>query len=137
MHDTPPIAIRPDLWVIVRDILRRHVPDKEVWAFGSRVTGRLKPYSDLDLAIITDTPLPSSISARLADDFSDSDLPWRVDVVDWATASPAFQAIIARHKVVVQRPATQNPPRPPQQRLLLQAVLQLLVAFFRQGWRSR
>ena len=114
MHDTPPIAIRPDLWVIVRDILRRHVPDKEVWAFGSRVTGRLKPYSDLDLAIITDTPLPSSISARLADDFSDSDLPWRVDVVDWATASPAFQAIIARHKVVVQRPATQNPPRPPQ-----------------------
>ncbi len=41
----------------------------------------------------------------LKEDFSDSDLPWRVDVVDWASTDPAFQAIIARNKVVVQRRA--------------------------------
>ena len=108
MAEIPPIDIRPDLWPIVRDILARHVARYEVWAFGSRVKGNAKPYSDLDLAIITDTPLPLSIGARLADEFSDSDLPWRVDVVDWASTQPGFRKIIERGKVVLQRPDCGN-----------------------------
>jgi hypothetical protein len=32
----PPIDISPEDWRIVRDILRKHVPDHEDWAFGSR-----------------------------------------------------------------------------------------------------
>jgi type I restriction enzyme S subunit len=103
MADIPPIDIRPDLWPIVRGILRKHVPEREVWAFGSRAQGPAKPYSDLDLAIISDTPLPLALSARLAEDFSESDLPWRVDIVDWATTQPGFRAIIERDKVVLQR----------------------------------
>jgi type I restriction enzyme S subunit len=103
MDEMPPIDVRPDLWVIVRGILRSRVPGYEVWAFGSRVRGEAKRYSDLDLAIISDTALPPAIRAELSDDFSESDLPWRVDVVDWAATSPAFRAIIARDKVVVQR----------------------------------
>jgi type I restriction enzyme S subunit len=99
----PPIDVRADLWVIVRDILRRYVPGYEVWAFGSRVRGEAKRYSDLDLAVISDTALPVGVRADLADDFSESDLPWRVDVVDWATTSAAFRAIIAANKVVVQQ----------------------------------
>lgn len=102
MDDLPAIDIRPDLWPIVRDILQRHVPDREVWAFGSRVRGRAKRYSDLDLAIVSDTPLPIRVLTRLADDFSDSDLPWRVDLVDWVTTSETFRRIIAERKVVVQ-----------------------------------
>lgn len=39
---------------IVDAILTEHVPDAAVWAFGSRVTGRARPYSDLDLVIETD-----------------------------------------------------------------------------------
>jgi type I restriction enzyme S subunit len=102
MVEVPPIAIRPDLWEIVRDILRKHVPQYEVWAFGSRVKGTTKPYSDLDLAVISDAPLPLKVRADLADDFSDSDLPWRVDVVDWATTSTTFRNIIEQNKVLVQ-----------------------------------
>jgi type I restriction enzyme, S subunit len=103
MDDMPAIDVRPDLWVIVRDILRRQVPDYEVWGFGSRVTGTAKRYSDLDLAIIGDTALPPAVRAELEDAFSESDLPWRVDVVDWATTGATFRAIIMRDKVVVQR----------------------------------
>ncbi|MGF1616021.1 MAG: nucleotidyltransferase family protein [Gammaproteobacteria bacterium] len=99
----PPIDIRPDHWAIVRDIRQRHVPQHDVWAFGSRATRRAKPYSDLDLVVITDRPLPLEASAALADDFSESDLPWKVDVVDWATTSEAFRKVIEREKVVVQK----------------------------------
>ncbi len=102
MSETPPIDIRPDLWVIVRDILQKHVPQYEVWAFGSRVKGTTKPYSDLDLAVISDKPLSLNVRAGLSDDFSESDLPWRVDVVDWATTSETFRKIIEQHKVVLQ-----------------------------------
>ncbi len=98
----PPIDIRPEHWAIVRDILRRHVPGHEVWAFGSRAKGAAKPYSDLDLAVIGDAPLASAVMAALTDDFSESDLPWKVDVLDWATTSEGFRAMIARDKVVVQ-----------------------------------
>lgn len=99
---TPPIDVSPENWRIVREILRRHAPQYDVWAFGSRARWAAKDYSDLDLAIITDEPLSLSVSAALADDFSESDLPWKVDVVDWATTSESFRRIIERDKVVVQ-----------------------------------
>ncbi len=104
---TPAIDLRPDQWPIVRDILQKHVPGHVVWAFGSRATGRAKPFSDLDLAVITEQPLSLDLSAHLGEDFSQSNLPWKVDVVDWATASDVFRAIIARDKVVIQQPQAQ------------------------------
>lgn len=102
----PPIDIRPEYWEIVRRILNEHVPSHEIWAFGSRARGRAKRYSDLDLAVITDLPLSSDIRAALAEDFTESDLPWKVDVVDWATTSEAFRKIIDRDKVVIRQGRT-------------------------------
>ncbi|WP_428490324.1 nucleotidyltransferase family protein [Rhodopila sp.] len=103
-----PIDIRPDLWRNVRDILTRHVCGHEVWAFGSRAMGKAKPYSDLDPAIITDTPLPLLISARLADDFPPDDSR-RAEVVDRAATQTAFREIIERDKVALQRRGGGNP----------------------------
>jgi type I restriction enzyme S subunit len=108
MADTPSIDIRPDHWAIVHDILLRHVPQYEVWAFGSRAKGTARRYSDLDPAVITDAPLPWSVSGALADDFSESDLPWGVDVLDWATASETFRKIVEQQKVVI-KPAAATP----------------------------
>lgn len=99
----PLIDIRPNQWAIVRDILQKHVAQYEVWAFGSRAKWSAKPYSDLDLAVITNRPLPLAVSAALVDDFSESDLPWKVDMVDWATTSEAFRKVIEREKVVVRK----------------------------------
>ena len=101
ISEIPPIDIQPDHWEIVRRILQTHVPYAEVWVFGSRATGKAKPFSDLDIAIITTQPLPLDVSASLHDDFSESDLPYKVDVVDWATTSASFRTIIARTKVTV------------------------------------
>jgi type I restriction enzyme, S subunit len=98
---TPNIDIQPEHWAIVSDILRQYVPEYEVWAFGSRAQWRAKPFSDLDLAIITTQPLAPDLYASLSEAFSESDLPWKVDIVDWATTSETFRAIIERSKVVV------------------------------------
>ena len=83
---------------IVREILTRLIPDREVRVFGSRVIGRTKKFSDLDLAIMGQDPVPLTTMADLRDAFTESDLPIKVDLVDWATTSDTFRAIIeARH----------------------------------------
>ena len=99
----PNIAVSPPEWAIIDRILERHVPQHEVWAFGSRAKRSAKPYSDLDLAILTESPLGLSVSAALAEDFSESDLPYKVDVVDWAATSESFRKIIERDKVVIRQ----------------------------------
>ncbi len=102
MIELPPIDITPTQWQIVKDILQKYVPQYEVWAFGSRVKMTARPYSDLDLAIITQHPLPLMISAALNEAFSESDLPWKVDIVDWADTSPSFRILIEQEKVLLQ-----------------------------------
>lgn len=99
-----PIDISCKHWEIIRDILRQHVPEYEVWAFGSRAKGAAKPYSDLDLAIITNQALSLAISTAIENEFTESDLPWKVDIVDWATTSASFRKIIEQQKVIVQSP---------------------------------
>ncbi|GBQ36848.1 nucleotidyltransferase domain-containing protein [Acetobacter fabarum] len=91
---TGQIDITPEERAIVLRILNEIVPNREVRAFGSRVTGKAKPFSDLDLAIMGDEPLPLETRARLEQAFSESELPWKVDVLDWAQADAGFRKIL-------------------------------------------
>ena len=100
----PPVHMAASHWAIVQDILQKQAPEYQVRAFGSRATGKPKPYSDLDLAIMTDRPLTLSQLTELTDAFADSDLPWKVDIVDWASTDERFRDIIRRQSVVIQRP---------------------------------
>ncbi|PIQ53132.1 MAG: hypothetical protein COW02_07715 [Comamonadaceae bacterium CG12_big_fil_rev_8_21_14_0_65_59_15] len=101
----PAIDIDARDWVEVARILHEQVPGIEVWAFGSRARHTAKPYSDLDLALITQHPLSLEQMAAITDAFATSNLPIRVDVVDRASTSDAFCQIIAKDKVVVQQAA--------------------------------
>ena len=98
-----PLDIRPDHLKIVEKILEKHVPDREVWAFGSRVNGTAKGTSDLDLAVIGENPLDFQTLGALRDAFSESNLPYKVDVVDWETISETFREIIQKEKVIIQK----------------------------------
>ena len=40
-----------------------------------------------------------------------SNLPYKVDVVDWHSMDPAFQALIQNKRVVIQRPITPSQER--------------------------
>ena len=74
----PNIDLNPHDWEEVKRILKTHVSEYEVWAFGSRVTWTAKAYSDLDLAIISDQALSLSTIAKLKDDFDESTLAFKV-----------------------------------------------------------
>ena len=78
-------------------ILARNLPSGvKVFAFGSRVHGRnLKPFSDIDLCLRGDKPVAGEVLAKLGNDLEDSMLPFKVDVVDWATLSPEFRSVIS------------------------------------------
>jgi predicted nucleotidyltransferase len=104
--------ISPDQLALVRCILARHVPECEVSAFGSRVAGTAKKHSDLDLAVMTSEPLSLRRLARLKEDFSESRLPFKVDVVDWSEASESFRSIIRARCEVIQAARPDPKPKP-------------------------
>lgn len=100
MHET--IALSQRESAIVKEILFTYIPGKEVWAFGSRVTGKFKRYSDLDLLVRDEAPLLLADYGSLREAFSESDLPFRVDIIDWATTSESFRKIVEARYVVLQ-----------------------------------
>lgn len=94
---------------LVQAILRAHLPaGAKVWVFGSRASGHAKPYSDLDLAIDAGHRLSLDETAALAEAFGESDLPWKVDVLDWQAADPGFRRRIAASR----RPLAEEAPSP-------------------------
>lgn len=88
------LDLQADQLEVVRSILRAHLPNARAWAYGSRVQGRAKRYSDLDLAIRSTAELGLEELFTLKDAFSESDLPIRVDVLDLHSVSPEFLAVI-------------------------------------------
>ena len=148
------IDLSPQHLQTVRAILGQHVPNCEVRAFGSRVSGAAKSYSDLDLAVVagskkqggayvppyfggmyasseqgrrhaklrhvcatrecfswgfagrrpmgTDTRLNPDTLRHLKEAFEESDLPFRVDVLDWNETSREFQKVIEKGFEVIK-----------------------------------
>lgn len=86
---------------IVREIVGRLLPsDYKIFVFGSRATGiRLKPWSDIDLAIEGPEPLTLRQEGKLRSAFDESLLPMKVDIVDCASISGEFARIVKETRV--------------------------------------
>ncbi len=96
------IDVSPAQLAIISKILQDHVPGCGVWAFGSRATWTAKDYSDLDLAIIGKEKLSDKTLFAVKEAFQESDLPFRVDVLDWNGISKEFRQVIEKKYVVMQ-----------------------------------
>lgn len=92
---------------MLAELLRMHVPEAEVWAYGSRVNGRSHDASDLD--IVLRAPGRKRIPARrlsaLMDALSESNIPFLVDVRDWRRLPDSFHREIKRAYVVLRKGA--------------------------------
>ena len=93
---TAALDLRDEHAAILRSILRKHLPaGARAFIFGSRAQGTARQYSDLDLALEWDRPLGLDLVGEIAEALSESDLPYKVDIVDMALVEPSFRARIA------------------------------------------
>ena len=95
------IDIRAEQLETVKQILKKHLPlGMLIWVFGSRATGRAKEYSDLDIALQTENgqKIDFELIVRLMDDFEESNLPFKVDVVDYNSISGIFKQNVDSQK---------------------------------------
>lgn len=83
-------------------ILSEHVPECEVRAFGSRVRGTHRKYSDLDLVVRCGGQIDFSSMNRLQEAFENSMLPFRVDIVDFHTLSEKFKELALADSVLFE-----------------------------------
>ncbi len=80
----------------VRAILDAVLPGARVAVFGSRATGRARPFSDLDLLLLDPPQLSWAQRADVRDAFEQSTLPFRVDIVEAASLAPGMaQRVLA------------------------------------------
>ena len=109
------LALRPHWRVAIDELLRKHVPECEVWAYGSRVNGQGHDASALDIVVRAPAlrPVGTALSA-LRTALQDSNVPILVQVHDWALLPEAFHNEIEREHIVIQSETTPNPtPRQP------------------------
>jgi len=94
------LDIAPEHLEIVKTILSDFVPDYEVRAFGSRCDGTARQYSDLDLCICGNEKLDWLLLANLKDALMESNLPFRVDLLDYHTAPEHFRETMDSGEVI-------------------------------------
>jgi len=90
----------------VQAVLRQHLHDAEVWAYGSRVNGDYYEASDLDLVArlpeAAEKPKRFSALTEVKEAFAESNLPIIVQIVDWSAIPESFREEILAGYVVVQ-----------------------------------
>lgn len=82
---------------IIKDILKKY--PYQFYAFGSRVKGTHRKLSDLDLCYKNNIPLREL--RKISDEFSDSDLPFKIDIVNFNRCSPEFKALIQKEMIAL------------------------------------
>ncbi len=70
------------------------------YVFGSRLTHKAKEFSDLDL-LYFDT-IPDAVLCNIINDFEESDLPYKVDLVDYNKCDSDFKEIIGDTYICIQ-----------------------------------
>ena len=80
--------------IIVKSILAEVVPNLEVRIFGSRIRDKSRVYSDIDLLLVGKDKISDSALMKLKEKFSESDLAYLVDIIDWNCISEEFKKTI-------------------------------------------
>ncbi len=99
-----PLQLTPTEIRTVQTILDDVVGHVQVRVFGSRATGRARPFSDLDLLIVEPMRLSWAQRADLPDRFEASSLPFRVDVVEADELPAGMAARVASESVALREP---------------------------------
>ncbi len=84
-------------WKIIKDILSKY--PYTFYAYGSRAKGDARKYSDLDLCYQEE--IPWNVLSHLQEDLEESNLPFKVDLVNWKWMSTSFQELIRKDLILI------------------------------------
>lgn len=86
---------------LTKDILAQHLDLNQYrpFIFGSWAKNTHRPYSDMDIGLEGPQPIPNDTMFKIKNAFEDSDLPYFVDVVDFATVSDQFKQVAKQHTI--------------------------------------
>ncbi len=86
----------------IKAILMRALGGKPclVYLFGSRATGAARPASDFDIAVLADEDISRELSTA-RDMLEDSNIPFKVDVVDLGATSASFRQAVFQQGVLL------------------------------------
>ncbi|EGM78359.1 DNA polymerase sigma [Rheinheimera sp. A13L] len=103
--DISKLQLEPRHLTLLLQILEQYVPQAEVWAYGSRVTGKAHQGSDLDIVLrnVENLNVAQSDWSELQEALQQSTLPILVDVHDWALLPNSFYPNIEHDYVVLQK----------------------------------
>jgi len=89
--------------LLLENLVRQYLPDIEVWVYGSRINGRSHDGSDLDLVLRSPDlmPIDSRKFQAFIDALRESNIPFLVDVRDWARLPKDFQGEIQRNYLIL------------------------------------
>ncbi len=88
------LAYTPSQREFLIKVINRYFPDIEIFVFGSRASGTFIKTSDLDLCIKGKKKLDLPNWSKLEDEICQSDLPFKVDLLDWYRLPPELQKTI-------------------------------------------
>lgn len=85
----------------IREVFSRYLDSSntKVLLFGSYASGKAGSSSDIDLCVKGSSPLALEVWAKMDEDFRDSMIPKKVDLVDYHRVVQEFRVIIDRDGV--------------------------------------
>jgi predicted nucleotidyltransferase len=85
------IDLDPVYLEVIKKILYKYAKGCEARVFGSRINGTAKDYSDIDIALVSDNKIERKMLIDIKEAFQNSNLPFRVDILDWNRISDEFR----------------------------------------------
>ena len=87
----------------IKDVLEKFLDPKdyEFFVFGSRAEGRANSFSDYDIGISGKRSIPLKTLSLVREAFEESDLPFKVDIVDFSQVSKKFRDQALKEKVTL------------------------------------
>lgn len=101
MNDNRKIAADAEHLQYLLEQIERLIPNAVVWAFGSRVKGTNRRYSDMDLAVLCDKETAKKALPLLDEVLEESDIPFKVQLLDFNRLPENMQNNIREDYIVL------------------------------------
>lgn len=88
---------------LVKQVVRKYLPDEsyQAFIFGSHASGKNRKFSDLDLGIMGPKSLSPKEYLSIKDDLEESDLPYRIDLIDFTKVSDKFRLVSLNNTIQI------------------------------------